>query len=148
MKHIISLLVFFIALNLHSQTKKLEITNSKTGKSIFFESNQNIKIVTITKEKIIGDLSITDNETISVNGNPIKLDNIVSIKNLPKKGRNIKKIVLATGLGLVAGSGIAAAVGNGNAFTLFGFGAATTIVGGLLDNKTYLKNRCVFKIIE
>ena len=85
-----------------------------------------------------------------VDGVAVKLDNIQSIKNFPKKGRTFKNIVLGTGLGLVAGSGVAALGGNGSAFTLFAVGTGTTIAGGLINNgnKTYIKRRSAFKILE
>ena len=150
MKKLIVIVIFFVTMLSQAQGKKFEATNSKTGKSIIIENLQRVKLITLTKEKYIGELTIIDQENLSINGNAIKLDNIASIKNYPVKGKKLKKIVFGTGLALIAGSGVAAAFNNGSAFVLFGTGAATTIVGGLLDNKnkTYLKNRCIFKIIE
>lgn len=150
MKTIITFLLFFVSILIFAQSKKFEATNATTGKSIVIENAQRVKLITLTKEKLIGDLIIIDLENVSVNGINVKLDNIASIKNYPVKGKKLKKIVFGTGLGLVAGSAVAAAFGNGSAFSLFAVGAATTIVGGLLDNKnkTFLKNRCIFKIID
>ena len=150
MKAILSFIILFVSLNTLAQSKKLEVTNTETGKSILFESEQRVKIITQDRKKLVGSLSFSDTESITVDGVAVKLDNIQSIKNFPKKGRTFKNIVLGTGLGLVAGSGVAALGGNGSAFTLFAVGTGTTIVGGLINNgnKTYIKRRSAFKILE
>ncbi|WP_395057467.1 hypothetical protein [Flavobacterium sp.] len=150
MKTILSFIILFVSLNTFSQTKKLEVTNNQTGKSILFQEAQRVKVTTVKREKLVGILTFENAESIAVNGVPVQIDNINSIKYFPKKGRALKNIVLGTGLGLVAGSGVAAAFGNGNAFSLFAIGAGTTVVGGLIgnSNKTYIKQRSTFKIIE
>ena len=150
MKTILSFLLLFASMSLLAQTKKLEVTNSETGKSIFFEEAQRVKITTESREKLVGILTFQDNENIAIDGVPVKLDNVSSIKYFPKGGKTVKNIVLATGLGLLAGSGIAAADNNGSAFALFAAGTGTTVVGGLLGNKnkTYIKRKNIFKIIE
>jgi hypothetical protein len=149
MKTILSFLLLFASLNTFAQSKKLEVTNTDTGKSIYFEESQRVKITTEDRQKLVGSLTFPDTESVAIGGVPVKLDNIQSIKNSSKKGRTLKNIVLGAGLGLVAGSGIAAAGGNGSAFALFVAGAGTTVVGALINNgnKTYIKRRSAFKII-
>jgi hypothetical protein len=150
MKTILSFILLFVSLHTFSQTKKLEVTNNQTGKSILFEESQRVKVTTVKRQKLVGTLTFESAESIAVNGVPVPIDNINSIKYFPKKGRTLKNIILGTGLGLVAGSGVAAAFGNGTAFSLFAAGAGTTVVGGLIGNgnKTYIKQRSTFKIIE
>ena len=150
MKAILSFLILFVSFGTFAQTKKLEITNTKTGKVIYFEASQRVKITTDDRKKLVGTLTFPDTESIAIDGVPVKIDNIQSVKNFPKKGRTLKNIILGTGLGLVAGSGVAAAAGNGSAFALFASGTATTIVSGFIgnSNKTYIKRRNAFKILE
>ncbi|TGD59193.1 hypothetical protein [Flavobacterium humi] len=150
MKTIVSFLLLFASMTLMAQTRTLEVTNSKTGKAITFEQNQRVRIITESREKLVGTLTFQDNETIAIDGTPVKLDNVSSIKYFPKGGRTFKNIVMGTGLGLLVGSGIAAANNNGSAFTLFAVGTGTTLVGGFLGNKnkTYIKRKNTFKIIE
>lgn len=149
MKAILSFLLLFVSLNTFAQAKKLEVTNTQTGKAIYFEESQSVKITTEDRQKFVGTLTFPDTESVAIDGVAVKLDNIQSIKNSSKKGKTLKNIVLGTGLGLVVGSGIAAAGGNGSAFTLFAAGAGTTVVGALINNgnKTYIKRRSAFKII-
>ena len=150
MKTILSFILLFVSLNTFSQTKKLEVTNTQTGKSILFQEAQRVKVTTVKRQKLVGTLTFENAESIAVNGVPVKIEDINSIKYFPRKGRTLKNIILGTGLGLVAGSGVAAAFGNGTAFSLFAAGAGTTVVGGLIGNgnKTYIKQRSTFKIIE
>ncbi len=49
MKTILSFIVLFISINTFSQTRKLEVTDNQSGKSIFFQEAQRVKITT-TKE--------------------------------------------------------------------------------------------------
>ncbi|MGH2666926.1 hypothetical protein [Flavobacterium sp.] len=150
MKAILSFLLLFVSIGVLAQTKKLEVTNSETGKSVYFEETQRVKVTTESRQKLTGTLTFQDSENIAIDGVPVKLDNVSSIKYFPKKGRTVKNIVLATGLGLLAGSGIAAADNNGSAFALFAAGTGTTVIGGLIGNKnkTYIKRKNIFKIIE
>jgi hypothetical protein len=150
MKAIVSFLIMFVSLNALAQTKKLEVTNTKTGRSVIFEESQRVKIITEERKKLVGAITFPDTESIAIDGVPVKIDHIQSIKNFPKKGRTIKNIVLGTGLGLLASSAVAAADGNGSAFALFAAGAGTTIVGGFIGNgnKNYIKRRSSFKILE
>ncbi len=150
MKAILSFLILFVSLNTLAQTKKLEVTNTETGRTVLFESEQRVKITTEDRKKLVGTLTFPDTESIAIDGVAVKLDNIQSVKNFPKKGRTFKNIVIGTGLGLVAGSGVAALASNGSAFALFTAGTGTTIIGGLINNgsKTYIKRRCSFKILE
>jgi len=150
MKAILSFLILFASFSASAQTKKLEATNTETGKAVYFETSQRVKITTDDRKKLVGLLTFSDAESIAIDGVNVKVDNIQSIKNFPKKGRTAKNIILGTGIGLLAGSGIAAVAGNGTAFSLFAVGTGATIVGGLVgnSNKTYIKRRNAFKIIE
>lgn len=150
MKAILSFLLLFASLNMLAQTKKLEVTNTETGKATYFEAGQRVKITTEDRKKLVGIVTFPDAESIAVDGVAVKTDNIQSIKNFPKKGRLLKNIVIGTGLGLVATSGIVAINGNGSAFALFAAGSGTTVIGGLINNgnKTYIKRKSAFKILE
>lgn len=150
MKTILSFLILFVSFSTLAQVKTLEVTNTKTGKVINFETSQRVKVTTDDRKKLVGTLTFPNAEFIAIDGVNVKVDNIQSIKNYPKKGRTLKNIILGTGLGLVAGSGVAAVAGNGSAFALFASGTGATIFSGLVGNKnkTYIKRRCSFKILE
>lgn len=149
MKTILAFLLLFVSLSTLAQIKKLEVINTTTGKTVYFEEAQRVKITTEDRKKMVGTLTFPNTEFIAIDGITVKIDNIQSVKNYPKNGRTFKNIVLGAGLGLVASSGIAAAGGNGSAFALFATGAGTTVAGGLINNgnKTYIKRRNAFKII-
>ncbi|WP_411377664.1 hypothetical protein ACLHWR_01385 [Flavobacterium psychrophilum] len=103
MKTILSFIVLFISINTFSQTRKLEVTDNQSGKSIFFQEAQRVKITTTKREQLVGALTFENPESITINGMPIPINNINSIKYFPKKGAVLKNIILGTGLGLVAG---------------------------------------------
>jgi hypothetical protein len=149
MKKTLALLFIISTINLWSQTRKIEITALDTGKSVYFETAQMVKVTTDARKTYKGILAIQDENTIIIDNKSIKLDSINSIKNESKKGQTLKKVVLGTGLGILATSGIVALSSNESAVSLFFIGSGTTIVGGLLGrkNKTYIKNRNTFKIV-
>jgi len=150
MKTLITFAISLITFIGIAQSKKIEITNSETGKTVYFEENQRVKVTLDSRKRMVGTLTITDASTIAIDGQAFPLESVLSLKNYPKKGRTAKNILLGTGLGLIAGSGVAAATGSGVAFSLFAAGTGTTIIGGLVNNKNknYLKRRNIFKIIE
>ena len=149
MKNIYVILILMLSFQMMAQNKKMEITNNSNGKTVIIEESQNVKIATIDREKYTGNITFIDAETISLQGQNIKLDNVNSIKNVGGKKITTKKIIMSVGLGLVATSGIMAATSNGNAFSFFAVGTSTAIVGGLLNdkNKNYSKRKYTFKII-
>ena len=148
MKNIYVILILMLSFQMMAQNKKMEITNNSNGKTVIIEESQNVKIATIDREKYTGNITFIDAETISLQGQNIKLDNVNSIKNVGGKKITTKKIIMGVGLGLVATSGIMAATSNGNAFSFFAVGTCTAIVGGLLNykNKNYSKRKYTFKI--
>jgi hypothetical protein len=150
MKKTITLLLIISTLNIWSQTKKIEVSAHESGKPVYFETAQKVKVTTDDRKTYKGILTIKDDKTILIDNKVIPLDSLNSIKNFSKKGQTFKKIVIGTGLGLLATSGIVALSSNESAVTLFFAGTGTTIIGGLLGrkNKTYIKNRNTFKIIE
>lgn len=150
MKNIIYLLVIFISFTAFSQQKAIEITNIKTGKVLFFEENQRVKIRTLDGKKHIGNLKISDSLSFTVNNQSVKMDSLQSIKKQPKKLATIKTVVLATGLAVVGTSIVAASGGSDAAFLLFTIGSGVTIGAGLLEgiNANNSNNRWTFKIIE
>ena len=129
----------------HGDKLTVNFDENKVSISLLGSVSENTKNNPEKREKLVGILTFENTESIAINGVPVQIDNINSIKYFPKKGRTLKNIILGTGLGLVAGSGVAAAFGNGTAFSLFAAGAGTTVVGGLIGNgnKTYIdKKRC------
>lgn len=150
MKNIFLTIIILFSIQIVAQTKKFEVSNNVSGKTVMFEESQRVKISTVNREKFTGNLTLIDEKTISINGSIINLEDISSIKVAPKKGLTTKKVVMGVGLGLVASSAVLAANSKGDAFALFGSGALTTIVGGLLngESKNYTKRKNTFKIIQ
>jgi hypothetical protein len=150
MKNILYLLLFFISLNAFSQQKAIEITNIKTGEVKIFEENQRVKIRTLDRKKLIGNLKISDSLNFTIDNKSVKIDSLQSIKNYPKKLATVKTVVLSTGLAIVGASLIAAADGNESALLIFSIGAGVTIGSGLLEgiNANYSNRNWTFKIIE
>lgn len=150
MKNIIYVLLFFISFAAFSQQKAIEATDKKTGKVIFFEENQRIKIRTLAGKKYIGNLKISDNSSFTVNDQAIKIDSLKSIKKYPKKLATAKTALFITGLATLGASAVAAATGSDAAFLLFTVGSGITIGSGIIEgaNKNRTNYRCNFKIIE
>lgn len=107
-------------------------------------------IITLDGKKSVGNLKFSNNETLLINKQNIKLDSVQSIKKQPKVLGTIKTIVLVTGLSVVGASLVAASKGNNSAFLLFTIGSGVTMSSGLLEgiNANNTKRKCLFKIIE
>jgi len=150
MRKIISIVLLLLSITVVAQTKKLEAANKVTGKTVLFENGTRVKITTLDRKKFVGDLTIKDAETITVNGNDVALTNIGSIKNYTKGGRTAKNILYGVGAGLIVGSGVAGLAKNGSAFALFMGGTATAITGALVNNKhkTLVYRNYLFKVVE
>lgn len=149
MKNIYFTLLLVLSFQVIAQNKKMEIVENSNGNSILIEESQNVKLSTVTRENYKGTIKFVDLETINIENQDIKLDNINSLKVIGEKKITTKKIVMGVGLGLIATSGVMAASSNGNAFSFFAVGTGTTIVGGLLKdkNKNFSKRKYTFKII-
>lgn len=150
MKKLLSITFLLLSISLLAQTKKLEATHKETGKQIYFQEGQRVKITTNDRKKTVGILAIIDLQTINVNGVDIKTDNLSSIRYYPRGGRTLKNILLGTGAGLLATSGALAAGNNGTAFAVFGAGTGTVIAGALVNNKNkaLIHRHYLFKIVE
>jgi hypothetical protein len=150
MKKVLLIILFITTSLINAQNRKLEVSNNETGKSVYFEENQKVKVGNTAGKQFEGEVKFLDSETISVEGNSIKIDSINSIRTQPKSGLTLKKTLLYTGIGLVAGSGIAAANADGRAFILFAGGTGTVLVSGILNNGStiYLKRKNTFKIVS
>jgi hypothetical protein len=150
MKKIISILLLLLSITVFAQNKKLEAANKVNGKTVLFEQSTRVKITTLDRKKFVGDLTIKDSETITVNGSDVALSNIGSIKNYTKGGRTAKNILYGVGAGLIAGSGVAGLAKSGSAFGLFMGGTATAITGALVNNKhkTIIYRNYIFKVVE
>ncbi|MFC4817284.1 MULTISPECIES: hypothetical protein [unclassified Flavobacterium] len=150
MKKLLSITFLLLTMSVLAQSKKLEATNKTNGNQVVFQEGQRVKVITSDRKKIVGMLSFVDLQTINVNGTAIKTENLSSIKYFPKGGRTIKNILLGTGAGLLATSGILAADNNGSAFAVFGAGTGTIIIGALVNNKnkTLVHRHYVFKVVE
>jgi hypothetical protein len=150
MKNRIYFLVIFLSISVFAQHKTLELTNIQTGKVIFFEENQCVKIRTLDHKKWIGNLKITDSLSIIVNNHKVEIDSLQSIKNQPKILGTLRTIFLITGLSIVGASIIAASGGSDAAFLLFTVGSGTTISSGIIEglNSNYTKRKWTYKIVE
>jgi hypothetical protein len=150
MKKLLLISCLLFSISFFAQVKKLEVTHKETGKQMFFETNQQVKMSTLDRKKLVGPLTIVDSQTLSVNGIEVKIDNISSIKYFPKRGRIAKNIFLGTGAAVVVSSGIAGIANSESAFSLFLGGTASIITGALLNNKhkTFIYRHYMFKIIE
>jgi len=150
MKKIILILTLLLSLTSFSQQKKIEITEIKTGTTIYYEDNQSIKIRTLDGKRHKGILKLLDNETFLVGNESIKIENLQSIKINPKGINQIKNIVLYTGLAIVATSLILSTVGNNAAFLALTIGSSVTIGAGIIEgiNGYNSTSKWNFKIIE
>lgn len=150
MKKLLLLLLVFTSFTFFAQTKKFEATNKTTGKSVLFEEGQRAKITTLDRKKMVGSFSVKDNETITIDGAEVKINNIGSIKHYPKGGRTVKNILFGASAGLLATSGVLAAGSNESAVAVFTGGVATAAVGALVNNKNKNINyrHYQFQVIE
>lgn len=149
MKNLLSAILLLATLTTFAQ-KKLEATPKVSGETIVFENNNRVKLTTNNRQKFVGEITIKDEQTVTINGTDVKLDNISSIKHYPKGGRKWKNILLGTGAGLVVGSGVAGLAKSGVAFTLFTAGTGSIIAGALVNNKhkTAIYRNYTFKVVE
>jgi hypothetical protein len=150
MKIIVLILVLFISITVFSQQKAFEITNINSEKIIVFDENTRVKIRTLDEKKHVGHLHFSDDETIIIDNQTIKIDSILSIKKQPKILGTVKTIVLITGLAVIGSSIIIAASGGEAAFLLFTLGTGATISSGIIEsfNSTHSNRKWTFKIIE
>lgn len=150
MKKLFSILILLFTLTTWAQAKKFEASHKETGKTYTIEEGQRVKVTTLDRKKFVGILSIKDSETLNVDNNEVKLSNLGTIKYYPRGGRTAKNVLYGVGSGLIVGSGVAAAAGNGNAFAMFMGGSGTAIIGALVNNKnknlTY--RHYIYKIVE
>jgi len=150
MKKIILTLTLLFSLTTFSQQKNIEITEIKTGKTIYYEDNQSVKIQTLDGKKHKGILKLIDNKTFLVDDETIKIDSLQSIKINPKGMSQIKNIVFYTGLAIVATGLILATAGNNAAFLVLTAGTGITIGAGIIEgiNGYNSLNKWNFKIVE
>lgn len=149
MKKLLTILLLTLSVGLFAQ-KKFEATNNLTGQTTSIIEGSRVKINTLTRQKFVGEMTIKNTETITVEGNDIAISNISSIKNHPKGGRKLKNILYGVGSGLIVGSGVAGLAKDGSAFALFTAGLGTVITGALVNNKdkSLVYRNCTFKIVE
>ncbi|WP_136668264.1 hypothetical protein [Flavobacterium sp. H122] len=149
MKKLLTILLLTLSVSLFAQ-KKFEATNNQTGQTTSIAEGSRVKINTLNRQKFVGEMTIKNAETISVNGNDIAISNISSIKKYPKGGRKLKNILYGVGSGLIVGSGVAGLAKNGSAFALFTGGLGTVITGALVNNKdkALIYRNYTFKITE
>jgi small nuclear ribonucleoprotein (snRNP)-like protein len=150
MQKLIYILTVLLSISTFSQQKAFEITNIESGKTKIYEENQRVKIRTIDRKKVVGELHFIDNQTILVNSETIKIDSVLSIKSQPKVLGTLKTAVLITGLAIVGTSVIVATGGGNAAFLLFAVGSGVTIGAGVLEglNSNNSNRKWTFKIIE
>ncbi|WP_298157082.1 hypothetical protein [Flavobacterium sp.] len=150
MKTILMLLCCFISLAALSQKRAIEITNIENGKTKIFAENERVKVRTLDYKKHVGNLSFTDNGTLKIGNDVIKIDSLQSIKKQPKVLGTVKTVVLIAGLATVATSIAIATAGNNAAFLVFVAGSGTAIGAGVLEavNSNYTLRKWTFKIIE
>jgi len=150
MKKILFLLTLLLSLTTFSQQKAFEITNIKSGETKIYQENERVKLRTIDRKKLVGELHFVDNQTLLIGESTVKLDSILSVKANPKTLGTIKTIVLVTGLAIVATSVIVASGGGGAAFLLFAVGSGVTISAGVLEglNANNSNRKWTFKIID
>jgi len=150
MKKILFLLTLLLSLTTFSQQIALEITNIKSGETKIYQENERVKLRTIDRKKLVGELHFVDNQTLLIGESTVKLDSILSVKANPKTLGTIKTIVLVTGLAIVATSVIVASGGGGAAFLLFAVGSGVTISAGVLEglNANNSNRKWTFKIID
>jgi hypothetical protein len=115
MKYFITL-VFCLAITaLFAQNKGIGLLKNDSRSLTFLKENQRIKIKTIDGQRIAGKFTVVNDSTISIKNNIIPLDSIATIRKestfssiLRRVSISIGAVLLASGIGLVAGGGIGA----------------------------------------
>ncbi len=150
MKKILFFVLFLTTLTAFSQQKAIEITNKNNGKTKFFKENQRLKIRTFDEKKHVGRWHFSDNQSILIGNQSIKIDSIKSIKRQTAVLGTVKTGVLIAGLATMSASLASAKSGNNNAFLLFVAGGGATIGAGLLEsiNTNRSNRKWTFKIVD
>jgi hypothetical protein len=150
MKNILLLLTCFVSFSAISQQRAIELTNIESGKTKIFNENERVKARTLDYKKHVGILTFSDDGTLKIGNDVIKLDSLQSIKRQPKVLGTIKTVVLFAGLATVATSIVIATAGNNAAFLVFVAGSGATIGAGVIEavNSNYTLRKWTFKIIE
>ena len=107
MKKILYFVLFLTVLTAFSQQKAIEITNRNNGKTRFFKENQRLKIRTLDEKKHVGRLHFSDNQSILIGNQSIKIDSIRSIKRQSAFLGAVKTGVLIAGLATMSASLVA-----------------------------------------
>ena len=149
MKFILLYILLFSS-QLFAQTKFIELTNTKSGKTALIKENSRIKLITKNGEKMFGRIKLLDSTSITLDGYKILLNDINVIKK-----RSIGKAFASGGLIFI---GIAASafgtilvfVAPVEGLIVYGSGVATTVFGAILPdiNNGHHSKRWRYKIIE
>ncbi len=138
------LVVFLLASNLaFSQERGIILTN-KTDKDVeFYQENKRVKITTKDNKKHFGRIVIVDDNTISIDNQNIKIENIIKIKSHSVLSTILTVPFIFIGSVAIIGGTVAGGIGaivlipGGAIFT--GFGLLITAVGNnhKVNNYTY-----------
>ena len=121
-KILLIILILLFNLNGFAQTKGISLIHKNSQYKIFLKEGRRIKIKTLDGEKVTGKFTITDNQTIMIKNNNIKLDSIIKIKKASRFSTVVIPISIVVGSALVA-AGIVGAV------ALIGTGYSTLPIG-------------------
>lgn len=111
------LLLLLVSFAISAQEKGVQLEHNFTHKKVFYPENIRVKIKTKEGEKFVGNYSIIDDRTISINGTSISLDDIIKFKKRSKVG-SIMRPVLATFSGICLIGAVAGAAAGGYGYLI------------------------------
>lgn len=132
-------LFIFCLFPCYSQQKALKISNSETGKTLYFDEGQRVRLVTMQGDRLTGNLYFFDQERIFVEYRDIPLSEIKKIKRHPLLIILPTTIIFADLASTAAGGAILVTLLTANPAGLLLFIPAAALTYGALKPPNFLK---------
>ena len=134
--------LLFSFLNIQSQERGILLEKHNSKGIDFLKENKRIKVVTLDGQKYYGRFIIIDENTISINNQPIQLDSINKIKRKSLTATITAPLLVTTGVLFILGGAAVAGTSTYGALAAFGLipsGFALSLIP-LISNKHDTKN--------